>query len=62
MLLAWESAGNISLFIFVYSFKSSMVSGTKEALKRNCNIKLKQTPNPTGEAGKWDGNSREPVS
>ena len=62
MLLAWESAGNVSLFIFGYSFKSSMVSGTQEALKRNCTIKLKQTLNPTGKAGKWDGNSREPVS
>ena len=61
-MLAWESEGNVSLFIFLYSFKSSMVTGTKEALKRNCTIKLKQTLNPTGKAGKWDGNSREPVS
>ena len=32
-------------FPFVYSFNSSVVFGTKEALKRNCSIKLKQTLN-----------------
>lgn len=45
MLQPWESAGNMSVFIFVYSFKSSMVPRTKEARKRNCRIKLKQTLN-----------------
>lgn len=62
MFLAGVPAGTTSLFIFICSFKSSMVPGKKADTKKKLQNQVETDFKLTGEAEKCGGNNTEQVS